>query len=476
MQLHLRRGQALWLVSANQRSSCFKQRPCAGAFSCLSWLWRTHRGAASDAYVRGSGGTRLDRHSWRIVLHRNRRRPYLFIVTVKDVLGGNELLVDYGLRYWEGHSQVQKAQQFTNSVREGLLRVHRELLKSVKNTKLKERLSRVDDEDDYRANADGGVQDTVEYNTPERRPRTPHESSSEESEESEDSEEDSDDESGSEGSEETDESGGSDHESGSESGADSDKEESDGSGDVAPAPEPVPEPEPAFKTKAKAKPPRAKPAAGKAPKPDSAASIPLQSAPALAKAPAKQVAARAPNPKVAKKAVAPGKQAAPHTDGPDVAAPAKHPPSSTPSLRKRRKPDGPDPAAAPKANGKRSKAAPVATTKAAAAGSKRKKVSASKPPDIRSFMSAKANPPPKQDTSRAAGPKVLKGSRAAGPKPAKRAKSAPAKECASCGTSSGRHPLSSWSLREGGRRMCTAGTCLRGGVGVGCGWLPSSLQ
>lgn len=66
--------------------------------------------------------------------------PYVFMVTTADVVGGDELLVDYGVRYWEGHRFVMQTAELVKTVQTGLTDAVQKLdplLKACKAAKLR---------------------------------------------------------------------------------------------------------------------------------------------------------------------------------------------------------------------------------------------------------------------------------------------------------------------------------------------------
>ena len=79
-------------------------------------LLRTINDFREDPIMQPHGSTRDRKKNCMFVEVHHHGWPYAFVVLTQDLDGGDEVLIDYGRGYWEGHEQRDKRLSFCNSV------------------------------------------------------------------------------------------------------------------------------------------------------------------------------------------------------------------------------------------------------------------------------------------------------------------------------------------------------------------------
>lgn len=79
-------------------------------------LLRTINDFRADPIKQPHGSTRDRKKNCMFVEVHHKGWPYAFIVLTRDLKGGEEVLIDYGESYWEGHAQRDKGKEFCDTV------------------------------------------------------------------------------------------------------------------------------------------------------------------------------------------------------------------------------------------------------------------------------------------------------------------------------------------------------------------------
>lgn len=80
-------------------------------------LLRTINDFRDDPIRQPHGSTRDRTKNCMFVEVHHHGWPYVFVVLTKELVGGDEVLIDYGQAYWEGHEQRDKRLTFCESVK-----------------------------------------------------------------------------------------------------------------------------------------------------------------------------------------------------------------------------------------------------------------------------------------------------------------------------------------------------------------------